>query len=332
MHVGLRLSYRPSDVGRAALRLAETLTGMGVAVSLFSTDRIQPFHPRWDREVRSGRSADYRDWLEGADTVIHFSPCSLQECLDDPGFSSKEISHVSVVSKLPLPTHCRVSDRIVFHYASYKKYLNSGYPPTKRIGWGWDDCPIGVPLENWTAGRVLYPLHGGQAASAGPGILLQIHKLLEAREGYSVELWYGGGWDSMGAKYLKRLKALYPKRFEVLRDEDLPVGGVGDRYRQASLVAWPVMTDTFGEVPAFAEMAGTPIMTYACEELPLVPRDLGGWCLDSKSQDDDAFGLALLVALRSTPVFTCSREDLARRAMRRASAFEAGWRDLLADL
>ncbi len=317
MRVGLRLSYRPSDLGRAALKLADCLQGLGHRVCLASTDRVQPFCPRWDRRVHVGpRRAPW-----DVDVEIHMAP--------RVEVSNWGAVQVAILCGRTADPALELVDRVVYHYESLRSVLSPGHPPAERIPWGWSG-PIGTPLGGWESKRVLYPLLGHQAARAGPGVLLQVRKILSGDARTSVELWLGGGWDSTAFRRLRRLQADYPRRFEVLADRDLPVGGLGERYRRAALVVWPVAEDAFGEIPAQAEMAGTPIATRFGAALPSSPDGVGGRRL--RLGNEEGVGDEVLEILNSKPKFVYSREELFRRAERRELRFRERWKNLLSSI
>lgn len=267
MKIGFDVQYKPHDAVYAALRLSDSLRGMGYETTLFSTIKKQHVYGcEWDSMVVTPGELSYTKWLKGITHIVWPVP-PTREAVQLVG---KNIVTIALAPWDCLPNYTKRSFKACAHTvspcATVTQLLRKEYGLSNTSTSVWDSplpvtrkLPSGVNTKN---PRVLVPLHASQ------GLRCDLDCLFEVLEGVSARCPHASLTVSYSPKcmswnVLKDLRHFLGKRKHIssVIDAATCVSSLL-LYGSHDLVLWPAEIEGFGLVGIESLYMGTPVIAY----------------------------------------------------------------------
>lgn len=267
MKIGFDVQYKPHDAVYAALRLSDSLRGLGYETTLFSTMKRQHVYGcDWDSMVVTPDVLSYTKWLKGITHIIWPVP-PTKEAVQLVG---KNIVTIALASWDCLPNYTKRSFKMCAHTVApcshVAKLLQKEYGLSNALNVGWDSplpftrkSPGSVNIKN---PKVLVPLHASQS------LRCDLDSLFDILQGVSTNCPHASLTVSYSPKcmswsVLKELRHFLGKHKQITSaiDASTCVSSLL-LYGSHDLVLWPAEIEGFGLVGIESLYMGTPVIAY----------------------------------------------------------------------
>jgi hypothetical protein len=214
--IGFYLNYAWDEPTRTACAIADTLTSLGVSVTMLSSSpRRDDVHAYWDERVYSEHRIKFDEWA---------NRCSHLIWLDVP--PPEKLQSQRRQNVLLFPWH-RITAEQVKQLQGYRAILcpsKASFSLLQKLGHStaidlslFDVFEPMLEPKHTGQRRLFCPIDSYTARAAGLGLLHSLQVLLDADMELHVTIGYGRNWSAEGIKALEGMSLRHGDRLTLLK-------------------------------------------------------------------------------------------------------------------